>query len=514
MANGEGARLTRVFPIEGLMGSNLVNFKAVYMPSLACDMIIGMDTIADLKLVTFDREILLGETEMDTQQRYPVTVIEPETGGVLRSLTPDEEGKLDRFLGKELEIMECVPGRTNLVQHTIKLKGGIEPIKQRYYNRNPAMQQIINDELETMLGDGVVEPSKSPWSSPVVLVKKPSGKYRFCIDFRKLNSSTEKDAYPLPHINAILENLRGAKYISTIDLKQGYWQVPLSPSSRPLTAFTVPGKGLYQFSVLPFGLHSAGATFQRLLDGVIGPELEPRAFAYLDDLILVSSSFEEHLELLKDVFERLRKAGLQINVEKCQFCRKELRYLGHMLDERGIRTDLEKVTAIVEFARPTNVKTLRSFLGVASWYRRFIAGFAKLSTALTKLLRKTSKWEWNEEQENAFNVLKQRLSTAPILACPDFTKRFVVQTDASGEGLGASLTQCQDGKEVVIAFASRSLSDNEKKFTVTEQECLALVWAVKKFRPYLEGYRFTAVTDQQALKWLMQLAQPSGRLAR
>jgi len=346
------------------------------------------------------------------------------------------------------------------------------------------------------------------------MIKKPSGNYRFCIDFRQLNLHTEKDAYPLPQINPILEKLKGAKFISTIDLKQGYWQVPLDEDSRPLTAFTVPGKGLYQFTVMPFGLHSAGATFQRLLDKIIGPTLEPKAFAYLDDLILISQSFSDHLALLKEVFDRLKRAGLQVNREKCQFCKTELKYLGHVVNERGIQTDPDKVAAILEFPRPTNVRTLRGFLGLASWYRRFVNNFARMSAPLTKLLRKNTRWHWGDDQEAAFNQLKQKLTSSPILACPDFSSLFTVQTDASGVGLGASLTQIQDGKEVVIAYASRLLTDNERKYTITELECLALVWADRIFRPYLEGYRFEAVTDHQALKWLMKLDSPSGRLGR
>lgn len=503
MADGNTAEIKGRFRFECEVGPYHTVMTARHLPSLATSLIVGMDVINELQLITFK----LGIGELITNAEDPFTF------AVVTELTEPQKRQLSDFLKNEFTKFEGVNGVTRLMEHEIRLKD-CNPIKQRYYPRNPYMQQKIYDEVDSMLTGGVIEPSSSPWSSPIVLVKKASGGLRFCIDFRKVNEASEKDAYPLPRIDSILDKLREARFISTLDLKSGYWQVPLKKESRPITAFTVPGKGLFQFRVMPFGLHSAGATFQRLVDRIFGPELEPRVFAYLDDVVVISKTFEEHLELLKEVFGRLREADLRLNIEKCHFCKKELKYLGHLINEEGVQTDPEKVRAITEFPEPKAIKTLRSFLGLASWYRRFISNFAKITAPLTRLLRKDAKWSWGVEQKSAFEKLKNCLTRAPALACPDFSVPFTLQVDASGEGLGAALTQVIGGKEIVISYASRLLSDGEKRFTVTELECLALVWSVKKFRPYIEGYKFIAVTDHQALKWLMSMEKPSGRLAR
>lgn len=376
------------------------------------------------------------------------------------------------------------------------------------------MQAIINEEVEKMLADDIIEPSHSPWSSPIVLVRKKDGKHRFCIDFRKINDVTHKDAYPLPQIPATLDKLRGARYLSTLDLKNGYWQVPLTPDSRPITAFTVPGMGLFQFKVMPFGLHSAPATFQRLLDEVLGPDLEPHVFVYLDDIIVISETFNKHLELLTETFRRLREARLRLNPDKCKFCVDQLRYLGHIVDREGIRTDPEKVSAVANWPEPRNVKQIRQFIGMASWYRRFIANFSTITAPLTALTRKNVRWVWGPEQSEAFSTIKVKLTSAPVLTCPDFTRRFYLQTDASTSGLGAVLTQQYKEGERVVAYASRTLNTAEKNYSATELECLAVVWGIRRMKNYLEGYAFTVITDHQALKWLQRLESPTGRLGR
>ncbi|KMQ88444.1 reverse ribonuclease integrase, partial [Lasius niger] len=432
---------------------------------------------------------------------------DPTTG------TLEEEQQLRKFLDGELPKFNEVAGPTDRTEHQIRLIDA-RPIKQRYRPRNPAMQAVIDREVEEMETAGVIEPSHSAWSSPVVVVKKKDGKFRFCIDFRKVNEVTEKDAYPLPQVTATLDKLRGARYLTTLDLKNGYLQVPLAPESRPITAFTIPGRGLFQFKVMPFGLHSAPATFQRLLDAVIGPALEPHVFVYLDDIIVISRTFDDHLRLLREVFQRLRAARLRLNPAKCHFCVNRLKYLGHVVDRNGIRTDPEKVSAVADWPKPASVKQVRQFLGMASWYRRFIANFSTLAAPLTRLTKKNARWAWGPDEDATFRTLKDALISAPVLACPDFSRRFFLQTDASTSGLGAVLTQYFEEGERVIAYASRTLNGAERNYSATELECLAVVWGIRRMKGYLEGYAFTVITDHQSLKWLQRLESPTGRLAR
>ncbi|KAM8702049.1 hypothetical protein ACLKA7_001964 [Drosophila subpalustris] len=303
-------------------------------------------------------------------------------------------------------------------------------------------------------------------------------------------------------------------YISTLDLKSGYWQIPMARGSREYTAFTVPGRGLFHWKVMPFGLHSAPATFQRALDSVIGPDMEPYAFAYLDDIIVSGASLEEHVRNLGEVLRRLRQANLRLNRAKCKFFRRSLVYLGHVISGEGIHTDPDKIAAVRELQPPATCRELRRCLGIASWYRRFVPNFADIVQPMSLLLKKGQKWEWKPEQQAAFEELKARLTEAPVLACPDFSEKFVLQTDASDCGLGAVLTQQHQGAERVIAYVSRRLVKAEENYSATEKECLAIVWAIRKLRCYLEGYRFDVVTDHLALKWLNSIDNPTGRIAR
>ena len=451
VADGAEVPLQGEMTLPATIHDQKVEHTYAVLPGLSHAALLGVDVLEKLGL-----QIQVG-TYRWTRHAEIAAVDVPS----IRRCTPAQEAALQQLLDEELPPLRKSRGTTSLAEHRIRLKT-TEPIKQRYMPRNPATQAVINEAVDQTLADGVIEPSSSPWSSPVVMVaKKGKKKNRFCIDFRRVNAVTEKDAYPLPQVQATLDKLREARYISTLDLANGYWQVPLAEESRPITAFTVPGRGLYQFRVMPFGLHSAPATFQRLLDSIIGPSLEPTAFAYLDDIIVLGRTFEEHLENLREVLRRLQQAGLRLIEEKCRFCQTELQYLGHVVSDQGVKTDPEKVEAIRNTPPPQNLRELRRFLGMVSWYRRYIPQFSETAAPLHQLLQKRTRWTWTEEAQAAFETLRHQLATAPVLTCPDFDQPCVLQTDASQGGLGAVLTQDHDGKERIVAYASRTLNAAE-----------------------------------------------------
>lgn len=282
--------------------------------------------------------------------------------------------------------LEC----NKLVSHKIEVES--EPIKQRPYRVSPAIQQKIDQEIKEMLQNETIEPSTSAWSLPVLLVPKKDGSYRFCIDFRKLNKVTKKDAYPLPFISSMLDKLRDTRYLSSLDIKSAYWQVPVASKSREYTAFSVPGRGLYHFKRTPFGLTNAPATWQRLVDQILGPELKPNVFVYLDDVMVVSNSFERHLEILDTIFKMFFEAGLTLSKEKCMFCKPELRYLGYVVGSNGLHVDPDKINAILTIPTPKTVAEIRRIIGTVSWYRRFIASFSTIIAPLVALLRKGKVW--------------------------------------------------------------------------------------------------------------------------
>lgn len=408
-------------------------------------------------------------------------------------------------------------GRTSLITHRIDT-GDATPIKQRYYRLSPEKQKIIAEQADEMLDLDVIEPCESPWSSPVLVVGKKDGKPRFCLDSRKLNSVTRKDAYSLPYVSEILDNLRDAKYLSSIDLSKAFWQIPIEESDRDKTAFYVSGRGTFRFKVTAFGLTNAPATQQRLVDALFGPEFELKVFAYLDDIVIVSNSFHEHVSLLNKVLDKLKTANLTINLEKSNFFRNKLCYLGYVVDSNGLRTDPAKVESILNYPTPTTKKELKRFLGTASWYRRFINNFSTIAGPLNKLTstkKNSPPFTWSSEADAAFRELKHRLINAPILTCPNFNLPFEVHTDASNYGVGAMLSQNINGQEHPIAYMSRSLTEPEKNYSVTEREALAVLTALEHWRCYLEnGQTFTVYTDHAALKWFLSLSNPTGRLAR
>ena len=355
-------------------------------------------------------------------------------------------------------------GKTDLVKHHIELTN-YTPIKDRYRRIPPQQYEEVRKHLKEMLDIGAIRCSNSPWASPIVLVRKKDGSLRFCIDLRKLNAWNVKDAYSIPRINDALDSLNGACIFTSLDLKSGYWQVKLDEESIPLTAFTVGPLGFYECVRMPFGLTNAPATFQRLMESCLGDLHLSWCIIYLDDIIIFSKNPDDHITRLEGVFEKLAVAGLKLKPSKCEFFKARLRYLGHVVSPQGIATDLTKIEAILKWPRPKTVTDVRSFTGFTNYYRKFIKGYAKVTRPLHELTsgenakQKNKPVEWDERHQESFEALKKLCSECPVLAHADYSKPFVLHTDASTVGLGAVLYQKQaDGKERVIAYASRTLN--------------------------------------------------------
>lgn len=312
-----------------------------------------------------------------------------------------------------------------------------------------------------------------------------------------------------------MSRLHDTYYISGLDLKDAFWQIALSDESKEITAFTIPNRGHFQFRVMPFGLCNAAQTMSELMNKVIPAKLRDKVFIYLDELLVVSATFEEHFQVLSKVAACLRSSGLTINLEKSKFCHSEIRYLGYIIGNGQLKTDPTKVEAITNFPQPKTIRQLRSFLGLAGWYRRFVKDFPSITAPMSDCLRKSKSFIFTPEAEVSFKRLKIAMSTAPLLIHPDFKKHFYVQCDASSSGIGSVLFQLSDdGKEHPIAFMSKKLNPCQKKYTVTELECYAVVCSVKQYRSIIEGLPFTIITDHSALRWLMAQKDLDGKLAR
>ena len=427
-------------------------------------------------------------------------------------ISPDEEQKLQAFLSEHSHLFaldRSELGATSVVTHSIDT-GGHPPIRQAVRRTPFALRQHVDEMVQEMLDQGVIQPSQSPWASPIVLVKKKDGTTSFCVDYRRLSSITRKDVFPLPRIDNTLDLLSESRYFTTLDLASGYWQVKMSGESREKTAFTT-YSGLYEFNVMPFGLCNAPATFQRLMETILAGLARKICMVYIDDILVFSRTFEDHLSHLKQVMECL---DLRLKPKKCKFVQERVEYLGHMISKHKIEVDPIKVAAIRDFPQPTNLKSLKSFLGFVSYYRHFIPNFSSVTGPLHLLTRKDASFLWTSSCQEAFELLKRLLTKTPVLAYPDFEQSFILETDASGTGLGAVLAQKVQGIVRPVAFASRTLQPHEKNYGVTELEALGVVRAAKHFRPYLYGHRCDIFTDHVALKSLLSTPQPSGKLAR
>ncbi|GFX04395.1 retrovirus-related Pol polyprotein from transposon 412 [Trichonephila clavipes] len=385
-------------------------------------------------------------------------------------LSPEQKSSAERLFQEFEDVFSRNSsdiGHTTVTQHRIDTADH-PPIKQHPRRLPFAKQEEVGTLLREMQENDIIEPSSSPWASPIVLVRKKDGSTRFCVDYRKLNDVTKKDSYPLPRIDDTLDTLSGHKWFSTLDLKSGYWQVEIHPEDREKTAFTS-GQGLWQFKVMPFGLCNAPATFERLMETVLKGLTFEACLIYLDDVIIGG---------------------------------------------QGVRTDPEKVSAVKNWKRPENLRELRSFLGLCTYYRKFVKGFSNIARPLHKLTESKQKFQWTKECEDSFLQLKEALTSSPILIYPQPDKPFILDTDASNESVGAVLSQEIDGQERVVAYWSKCLSKPERNYCVTRKELLAIVKAIEHFHHYLYGQKFLLRTDHASLTWLMNFRNTEGQVAR
>ncbi|XP_052469911.1 uncharacterized protein LOC128026690 [Carassius gibelio] len=417
------------------------------------------------------------------------------------------------------------------VEHHIRLSDS-RPFRERSRRLAPADIDDVRKHIQELMKSGIIKESRSPYASPIVIARKKNGSVRMCIDYRTLNARTVPDQYTTPRIDDALDCLSGSRWFSVLDLRSGYYQISMSEEDKEKTAFICP-LGFYQFERMPQGITGAPATFQRLMEKAVGDMNLIQVLVYLDDLIVFGKSLEEHEERLLKVLDRLAQVGLKVSLDKCQFCQTKVKYVGHIVSAEGVATDPDKVKAVSTWPQPTDLKSLRSFLGFCGYYRRFIANYAAIVRPLTELTKgyaptqRGKKWEkdrskaylkesepfgdrWNQSCSDAFEQIIQCLTNAPVLAFADPCKPYILHVDASLKGLGAVLYQEHSSGLQPVAFASRKLSNSEQKYPIHQLEFLALKWAVvDKFHDYLYGARFTVRTDNNPLTYVLTTAKLS-----
>ena len=411
-------------------------------------------------------------------------------------------------------------GKIDATEHRIELLPGTKPIRQAPYRQGPHKRKETEKAINEMLEAGVIEPANCEWASPVVLAPKPDGTWRFCVDYRKLNAATIADSYPLPRADDCLDSLGTAMVFTTLDCNSGYWQLALAEEDKDKTAF-VSHMGTHRYNRMPFGLRNAPASFQRALDIILSGVRWQTCLIYLDDVIVFSQSHEQHVKDVDEVLTLLEKAGVSLKLSKCEFFQPRVNYLGHVIMPGKLAIAKERTSGFANATFPKDKSTMRSFMGAANYYRRFIKDFSGVARPLNDMLKKgepATFGEPTEEQLEAFEHIKDALVNPPVLVMPRHDKNIMVDTDASAYQLGVVLLQQQDPEDdkswKPVGYYSKSLNKSERNYSATERECFAVVWACLALRPYLEGRRFVIRTDHDALKWLLTLDDPSGRLAR
>lgn len=405
----------------------------------------------------------------------------------------------------------------NKIKHSIKTTDEI-PVHTKSYRYPFIHRQEVQDQIKKMLEQGIIRPSDSAWSSPIWVVPKKADasgkvKWRLVVDFRKLNEKTLDDKYPIPNIADVLDKLGNCQYFTTLDLASGFYQVEMNPNDIPKTAFNVE-HGHFEFLRMPMGLKNSPSTFQRVMDNVLRELQNSICLVYLDDIIVFSTSLQEHIVNLEKVFKKLRESNFKIQMDKSEFLKLETAYLGHIISKDGIKPNPDKISAVQKYPIPRTPTEIKRFLGLLGYYRKFIPDFANITKPMTQCLKKGSKINLDTNYTQCFEKCKTLLMNDPILQYPDFNKEFILTTDASNLAIGAVLSQGTVGSDKPIAYASRTLNSSEINYSTIEKELLAIVWATKYFRPYLFGRKFKIMTDHRPLQWVMNLKEPNSRLTR
>ena len=431
----------------------------------------------------------------------------------LKHLDPVQRKELSDLILSFPSIFKDSPGRTNLLYHDVEV-GDNKPIKQYPYRINPTKAKIITDEVDYMLTNKLIKPSFSPWSSPVVLAPKPNKQFRLCLDYRKVNAITKTDSYPLPRVDDCVDRIGNAQFISKFDLLKGYWQVPLTERAKEISAF-ITHNGLYQCSVMPFGMKNAASTFQRLMNIVCSKV--KNCVVYIDDVVIYSNSWEDHLQSIRELFKAIQNANLVINLAKSDFSQAKITYLGFEVGYGKVLPKESNIQAILDFPVPKTRKNIRQFIGLAGYYRKFVLNFSDIVCPLTNLLKKNVDFNWDDSCDISFNKLKSILISHPVLTSPNFSREFELSIDASDTGLGAMLCQKDDlGESHPIAFFSKKLNEPQRKYSTIEKETLALIAALNHFEVYVTSNPGPLViyTDHNPLKFLNRFQNKNQRLTR
>lgn len=463
------------------------------------------ETIAVSVIYSDNEEKLLEWPEVRGKETYKDVNINPE-------LSFRQKSDLLSLVKEYKDIFTEKPGLTPLAVHSIELTD-TDPVREKPYPLPFATLKAMEDEVQSMLREGIIERSKSDYSAPVVLVKKPDGTFRFCVNYKKLNKKTKFDSEPMNDPEGILAKLHDKTIFSKVDFSRGFWQIPMEDRSKEYTAFTTPS-GCYQFTRLPFGLVNSPASYNRMMRKLL--QGEDDVDNYVDDVLGHSITWEDHVAMLHRLFQRIRESGLTVRPSKCFLAYETITFLGHTVGYGKVAPMDSTVQRILDFPPPTTKKQLRSFLGLIGWYQRFIPLFASIATPLTSLLQKKLpyKLRWDQESENAFKELKRKITSDLTLRTPDFNLPFTVHTDASSHAVGAALLQEFPDGLFPVAFASRKLQPREMRYSACERECLGIVFAVTKFDRYLYGKEFELCVDNSSLEYLQKKKPENSRLLR